>query len=293
MAAGPREPDEGGMQMRRVTIALLVGIASCTPIGGLASGAGDAAAPTDSGVADAGSGDATARDDAGVCESAHVFCSNFDIGDVVVDGAKQTFVGWVFSTDDVGTVGPVTNRFVSKPRSVRATLPAVGGGFYKQAFMTRGITMSWRPTRVEFDMYVKRPAWSPTDGNVTIFALGFSPDIALTYFLKEGGGDLTLKLGTNTATPPNNITLYTGATAPEFDRWVHVRIDAVPNPTNGSFSVLFDGMSAAFKSGLTFDMRNAMTPGANVYAELGMRRYNNGPTPAFEIYYDNVTLDFP
>ena len=269
------------MKARRPVGVFVVGLASCLSFDHLSS---DFAG---SGLVDGGdvgqNADTGRLPDGGYrgfCSSGepHVFCSDFDVGDLPLLWSD-------IGSDPLGTIALDTSMSVSAPRSLHTSLQASTSGFHL-ARASRFLKTPWRPTRLDFDMYVRRPAWGAGSGNVALFALSFAPsstsEISVTFYLADGQGALTASLPTYT---PFH------ADAPALDRWVHVRLEVAPDATNGVVSLLFDGASAGSRSGLAFDTAAAARAGAGINVSLGLARYNP-TTPALDVFYDNVTLDF-
>jgi hypothetical protein len=201
--------------------------------------------------------------------STHTFCADFD-SDAPLN-ALWTGVG--------DGVTQVTNPSKSPPRAAHMTLPRSSSGAVTVT-LGKDFDAAWGRTVLEFDVYMAAPAWQPQDLNIFIASLEFGP---LKYWVWIDPDDL---LGITVDTPDYHPLRSTSGRL-QYGAWTHVRMTAVPSTTQGVQDLaLGDPPVSVVKQ----DVNVGASDGRGVKATVGLQRFNP-PTPAFEIYFDNVTVD--
>jgi len=216
------------------------------------------------------------------------FCSDFDrLVNLEDEWTRQVREG-----NNNIRVGFETSRSVSASRSLRIFMPALGGGTFYGLLEKRFTDVLDRPPiRLNFDIYMPKPNFAGT-GNVSLFSFGFygpadnQAEISQEMFL-NAGGDMALTTLLRRAEP--NRYEFTPATAPlANDRWAHVRFETNMKTGAGSYvRIWFDEVLVLDKTGTAY----MAGPHEYMYFALGFGRYDNGATPEFEAFYDNVVLE--
>ena len=124
------------------------------------------------------------------------------------------------------------------------------------------------------DVFVASPAWKQGDINAGIFTINFYSDAK-----SEGSA---LSIGPDYSTFGNPGAAKNGA-AITFDQWFHLHV------------VIDPAGSARLELGAQV-LEQTFPPlspnaGAITTVELGISGYNK-PCPQFDVWYDNVTIDF-
>lgn len=231
---------------------------------GASSGAGgDAGSPGDATVDAAADGPLGRFCPAG---GGHALCADFDDGNLNA--------GW--SDTNVGPTGSLilaTERARSAPGSFHARLGRRESALDYATLVFRGAG-GWRRTTLDADVFVASPAWKQGDINAGIFTINFYSDAK-----SEGSA---LSIGPDYATFGNPGAAKNGA-AISFDQWFHLHV------------VIDPAGSARLELGaqLLEQTFPALSPnaGAITTVELGISGYNK-PCPQFDVWYDNVTIDF-
>jgi hypothetical protein len=231
--------------------------------------------PIGAGFGDAG-GDAVAPPGAFCATSAATFCADFDQG--------QRNAGWSGSDETGGgTLLLDTARSVSAPASLRSTLPArdVAGSVYQD--LLRSFASTWRPVRIELDVWIEPIAWGTRTGSVAL---------AEVYWVSAN--DAPGQLLELTKDGPRMTTVTTSAGAPVFTNasaplaasaWNHVVIEADAKAAGASVKAWFGGKLVVDRSGFAFQGG----PSTTIEVWIGLARYER-PTPAFDVRYDNVQI---
>jgi hypothetical protein len=268
--------------------ALAGGCLLTTDLDGLA---GDAALPGEGGSPEAapgadGGADTGTRDtgadvlvipDGGVlspCTSAHAFCSDFDL--------DHPAAGWS-STEATSPAGTLLfDPFaLSPPRALRARHPRKSDGTDWMNALHKVFDVSWRRTIFAGDIYLETPAWQPGDSNFSAVAVLLSSTTQNTgtvFFFSE-----TDAVGTIEHVPDSPARYLPVARIP-YVAWTHVVIDFDP-AGHLHYEVgakTFDRDFAAATQGTS--------PSLDI--EVGAISFN-GPVPAMDLRWDNVTVDFP
>lgn len=224
----------------------------------------DAPSTTDAGVdAPIGSDAATDATDAArpsPCnDTKHDFCADFD--------GTDPFAGWTNTQSD-GTLG-VSPNALSAPFSMRATLPRRETTFGRSQLYVK-FSRAWAKTTVEWDMFMEPALFKTGDINVGILCFNFTVGTG-------AGGACLARSGADTSFLQGGAAFPTG-------QWLHAKVIMDPFAATGSASVGDITMSG------TFTMPTGATQPA-IEVELGVLGYNK-PSPAIDIRFDNVTVDF-
>jgi hypothetical protein len=211
------------------------------------------------------------------------FCADFDR----VSKFDETWTG--DDIDPTSTVAFAESTFTSSPRSLRVALPAKGPGIFYALLSKTVNTTERRPLRLELDLFVTQPIWAGT-GNVSFFSIGYSGpqlDVSQELFLNS---DNTSALTTRVKRDePNSLQFSANAIALPRNQWVHVKVETnFKTGGDGFVRIWFNDQEVVNKVNTLYQA------GAHEYAyvNIGFGRYDNGATPAFEAFYDNVLFDF-
>ena len=169
------------------------------------------------------------------------------------------------------TVTPARAR--SAPGSFHARLGRREATLDYATLVFRGAG-GWRRTTLDADVFVASPAWKQGDINAGIFTINFYSDAK-----SEGSA---LSIGPDYSTFGNPGAAKNGA-AITFDQWFHLHV------------VIDPAGSARLELGAQV-LEQTFPPlspnaGAITTVELGISGYNK-PCPQFDVWYDNVTIDF-
>lgn len=200
-------------------------------------------------------------------QSSHTFCADFDEGDVLL--------GWSSNQVDTdGTLGLSTSNALSSPAAAHMTMARRGSSApTENATISKGFA-AWQRIVTDVDVYLVAPAWQQGDVNSGFFTMGF--------YSSATSDAMALSIGANYVTvgAPGGVS-SNGTTFPT-DQWVHVHVDVDPA---GTFSMTIGTQS--FQK--TFPAMDG-TGSPHMYVNLGISGYNE-PAPAFDVSYDNVTID--
>ena len=134
----------------------------------------------------------------------------------------------------------------------------------------------WRRIVVDVDVYLVQPAWQRSDVNSGIFTMGLYSDATTDgVAMSVGAGYVTFGV------PGGKSS--NGAPFP-VDQWVHLHVDLDPA---GTFSAIVG--TEAFQQ--TFPALDG-TSNPRMFVNIGVSGYNK-PAPAFDVSYDNLTIDLP
>lgn len=211
----------------------------------------------------------------------HFYCADFDEG-TATGGWSQ-----VDMATAQGTLG-LSPQYTSPPTSLLTSAPAHATGSI-EARVDESFPVLPSHVHVEFDMYTcgastpgyfelaKIHVFEPSNGWSGGIDLGTSGgnDYLLVDTYGDDGGETTQS--------------FQPAPAIATDKWVHVALDAVLDPTNGSLTLVLDHGStpSVFQTGL-----RTIWPGAK-NAELVLGLYSGGAnSPACEVDYDDVVVDY-
>lgn len=213
--------------------------------------------------------------EAGPCSGRHVFCDDFDEGEL---GSK-----W---DDVVLGAGPLeldSQERVSLPRSLRVTLSAGGGS--RSSKLVKALATSTQDVTVAFDLRIDGPT-SNTFGAISYAVVDILPappgverhavqlwqlpgGAGFRYFIdaEDGGGD-------NRNSPLSTPTLA-------FGRWQRVSIRVTYAPKARAL-LSFDGVLAG-----TIDLIPGTLTGVNI--QLGVDTAEAQTTAV--VHFDNVSVD--
>jgi hypothetical protein len=264
-----------------VATALAVALA-CDPFPDVdALGGGDGAAPSTAGEGGIGGGDGAggpAAGDAGsdadaggrFCSQAtHAFCAD-------LDGNEALATIWTEVEPGVAVVSSPTK---SGTGALHMTLPAVPSGGTADMVVKKKLDVPAANVTVEFDAYWVEPAWKQSDGNVFIASVD---DGDAHFFLWVDSGD---PLGI-TSNSPGAYGKRADTTGLAASAWTHVVF--VMTPLSTKAEVLSLGTPPVVAVSQTAPMTAGSTKGITLTLGLFV---SNPPTPPFEIYFDNITVD--
>jgi hypothetical protein len=266
-----------------VLSSVATGCVYLTDLSGLSGGADPSDASTGTPLADArveagpittdgGGGPEVGGDGGSPCAFAHAFCADFDVGPLDK--------GWTTSLVNPPSTFALDDLAKSAPHSFRTTQPAKSTG-QVVVRLRKMFAGPWNRSVFEGDFYMEPPSWNAGDSNVAIAQLLYFSDAATAgtiLFRSEGTAQGTVEHVSNS--PARYVDVAPFA----YGRWVHVRIEYDPA---GSMRYVIDGVSTSS----TFP---PPTQGSNssISLDIGTFNYNN-PVPAFDVRWDNVTIDFP
>ncbi|HEX8796232.1 MAG TPA: hypothetical protein VF765_35020 [Polyangiaceae bacterium] len=209
----------------------------------------------------------------------HFFCADFDEG--------SASAGWtnVDMATMQGTLG-LSPQYVSPPASLLTSVPAHATGS-AEARVVEAFPVVPSHVHVEFDMY--------TCGASTPGYLELAKIHEYTQATGVSGGiDLGVD-GTNDYLLLDDYADDGGETTQSFkpmpaiavDQWVHVALDVVLDPSNGSVILTLGTAPSVQQTGL-----RTIWPGVTS-AELVIGLYSGGnSSPACEVDYDDVVVDY-
>lgn len=262
------------------------GVAACESLQGLSGGtiqdAGDASPSTGTAAADGAPDAVPAADaDAGLrdadapprfcqADTGAAFCSDFEEGGYLD--------GWTL--EEVGSRGAIqlaSDRASSGKRSVKLTL-ARRESEVETVSLVHVTLGSWRSALVRANVYLVAPAWKVGDVNAGILGLLYgSQGAAFDTYVSVG--ELYTAFGSASVnSPPNAAPFPTG-------RWTPVEILLRLVGATGTASYKVDGSP----TGSTTFPVPAPGPNPKTALLLGVHGFNK-PCPAFEVYYDDVTI---
>lgn len=210
------------------------------------------------------------------------FCADFD-------SVKKFDENW--SDQDIdpsSNLSIVDAKFASSPRSLRVAMPAKTQGTFYALIGKKLNTSTRRSLRLELDLFVTEPMWSGT-GNVSFFSLGYyGPQLEVSQELFLNSDDTSALTTRVKREEPDSLEFTRNDVALPRDQWVHVKVETDFSTAGGFVRIWFNDQQVVNKVGTTYQS------GAHdvAFLNIGFSRYNNGNTPAFEAFYDNVLLDF-
>ncbi|MFO0667124.1 MAG: hypothetical protein U0174_24440 [Polyangiaceae bacterium] len=203
------------------------------------------------------------------CSTPHDFCDDFDSSD-------NPIAKWTDQTVDAkGSINTTANA-QSSPRAVEMHMARRSADNPDAYAIISKRFDGWRPMRVEYDMFLKQPSWQPDDVNAGFFHVDFVGTSPTTR-------DITISVGSNYKSVGGSVQVPGHSPLPT-DTWVHFRFDI--DPLKGRVAALVGndevtGTWSAF----------AVPSSASTVVSIGVLGYNE-PAPAFDVIYDNVTVDF-
>lgn len=238
-------------------------------IGDLSGARVDAGTPEGS-TPDTGTGDVVQSDSGKrFCQSSvHAFCADFDDGVALKDAWDMQF--------DVGSAAAIsTKQASSAPNSAFITMARREANAPTAYGVLNKVFTGWARTVVDFDAYIEAPAFLSGDVNSGIVTISFYSDPNIDVGVAVSAGDGYVTVGTP-GTPGSGKQMPNG-------RWFHLHFDVDPK---SSLSAKID--DEIFKDTWT------SSAGSNprTVVSIGISGYNR-PAPAYNVYYDNVTIDFP
>ncbi|MFO0735264.1 MAG: hypothetical protein U0270_05265 [Labilithrix sp.] len=201
----------------------------------------------------------------------HAFCSTFDSPASLNDFPDETH------TEGGGTV-------VVEGGMLHASVPPRPGDKPRNAIITREVSQNARRAIIELDLQVDHGDYTGLTGNAAILSV----DLIATKY-----SNLALYVGdTHSEAVPlrDDGNFESDSTSPNIPRsqLLHVRLEIDFDPTNGSYTLSFDGKVAASRKGFAFG-----NPGnGRLRVQLGIQS-PNPPTPSFDVVYDNLVVDLP
>jgi len=248
-------------------------VSACVAIGGVdkysAVDCVDCAAP------DAAGGDGS---DGGTC--AHLFCADWDEGDVRT--------GWGSFEQSNGTRLEVDNQFFRSPP--RSLLVGVGPGNVSNPLVAR-LTQQFAvpPTTTKLELDLRVAEFSPTDagaGAIEVLSVlgtakdtGASTGVSLVWLAAGPALVVTASAGTTETVPLADGSIPAGG-------WVHLSTTfTFDSAGRGAAKVLADGKVAVDRSGLMLVNAGA---GSTTLA-VGLKA--TGASPPLQINVDKLTFD--
>lgn len=255
----------------RLSLLLLEGCFLSTDLSGFAGPTGATAA------VDAGAGATTDAPHADVSADAvrrfcasgvHAFCDDFDEG-----GFLARWDGPVIQPK--GSLAASTLRSISAPAALLAATERLQTGDPETRALVSRRWGDVKAVRIECDVRVESPAFAENDGNVSMLEVRISTAAGSRVFFVFVGIDYT------TLSLPG--AMVNGPAFPT-DTWQHARIELDPAGT----------ITATVGDSRWKERFPALATGAMAETELrlGLTVFNR-PTPPFNVFYDNVTIDFP
>jgi hypothetical protein len=207
------------------------------------------------------------------CLADHLFCDDFDVGAL---GARwsSTFVNGKGITGSLATT-----EVRSAPQAFRVQIAETSSATWESFMLRQAVASATVPKglRVEFELKTTKP---PKDSSFTVahlFVSGFSSD------------------GVGFGVVPNGLRVRALAQGKEFvrdiagghDRWIHVRLDARLDPTDGLVTLYLDGVEAAAAKGIPTTGAQ-LSVGDNQLVSIGALVTKFG---AASVSIDDVTID--
>lgn len=194
----------------------------------------------------------------------HAFCADFDNG-----GLREGWTGE--QIDPPGSLSLSTTRSTSPPTAFVAMMPRRPTKLARAA-LQKTFPGPFRRMVVEFDTYLDPPDWASdgSDINGSLIDITFSSNTNSKALYIIVGKDYS-RVGSETRSP-----LPTGT-------WLHVTMDV--DPTNEVNVVVG---TEHYRSAFAAPSAGAL----ETLISLGVIGFN-APAPLFQVYYDNVSVDFP
>lgn len=200
-------------------------------------------------------------------QGTHAFCADFEDPNALL----------LFTQQDVSPTGLLeisSTRVKGGAKALHTSLPERDTGKIA-AVISKYLPGDWRRTVVELDMFIEPIAWQNGDVNASFLEMGYySVSQSHTFFFVVGPDYTALSGG---GTPDNSTAVV------ETNKWLHVKAEL----TTTEFAITIDGIRRTH----LFDVTQS---GDSPRFELGVGIDGfNVPVPKFEVYYDNVAVDFP
>lgn len=239
------------------------GTDSSSPVEDASSSGG----PTDGGTDAANDGGGVDAGPPFCASSTHAFCADFE-----ADNALDLWDGQ--GKDSIATLELSTTHAKGGKRALRAKMPRHETGKYA-ALLYKNLAGDWRPTHVELDVWVEAPNWQNGDVNASLLDIEYASDSTNTAFYSVIGPDY-FNLGGAGVQDTFGNPIPTG-------KWVHV----VEDLTTSKLECTVDGVKRTHLFSVT-----ASGGVRRFVIDLGIDGFN-APVPELDVYYDNVTVDFP
>ena len=244
--------------------ACALAVAACNPFPDLSAlGGGSVVSGPDSGA------DGAPASGRFCATSKHTFCADFD-------GYEPLSALWT-------TVSPsveVTTQSKSPPHAAHMTLPRSSSG-QPTVTLHKDFDAPWGRVVLELDVFMAAPAWQGNDNNIFLAQVMLAPSLSYELWI-----DHENLLGITSNTPDYHPLRSTSGRL-QYGAWTHVRLTAVPSAKGGTQDL---AVGEPPVSVVKQDLDVTAKPGRGVTVIVGLERFNP-PTPAFEVYFDNVTVD--
>jgi hypothetical protein len=201
------------------------------------------------------------------------FCADFDSASMPADGWTTVSVtnGAVLDFDSA--------VFASSPRSMHSKVPAGTGAGSTAANLRKTVPTTLSHAVLDFDCNVKSIGNTPGGWYLQLAWLARNTSELFGLYAKPGAWTIIASTG-------QTLVASMDVAAPTSGHFVHVTIETVWSPTNGSMRIALDGVTAYNQGGLANSLGAATTA---VELGVGLSDYS-GNTGAGEMSIDNVTL---
>jgi hypothetical protein len=213
----------------------------------------------------------------------HAFCDDFDGRDA----------GWSAVRTSNGTAVPDDAEWVSPPQSLHTVVPAATA--LSAAVWVKNFAVAWHKTQVDMDLLLVSPDWDSGDprADVILLEVAFEDDlsrssgdslvVAGSLYLSAGG------LSASAGPGDGGYLMLPGIRV--SDGWHHITLVADPTTPGASTVIRVDG--TPFQSVPYKARASSSTPSILVLVGPAAYAATTIPTPLYDFYIDNVTVDFP